>query len=86
MLDVAVYSYIAGYHLLDLRGTQYGHKVTRHFLMIPTVVKPENRQKLASRWKPRQWVFLHFSVDARIFEKLFTHPSPTFGRPGNETN
>ena len=36
MLDVAVYLYIAGYHLLDLRDTQYGHEVTCHFLIIPT--------------------------------------------------
>lgn len=35
MLDVAVYLYIAGYHLLDPRDTQYGHEVTCHFLIIP---------------------------------------------------
>ena len=35
-LDVAVYLYIAGYHLLDPRDTQYGHKVTCHFLIVPT--------------------------------------------------
>ena len=38
MLDVAVYLYTAGYHLLDPRDTQYGHKVTCHFLMIPTLL------------------------------------------------
>ena len=37
MLDVAVYLYTAGYHLLDPRDTQYGRKVTCHFLIIPTV-------------------------------------------------
>ena len=37
MLDVAVYLYTAGYHLLDPIDTQYGHKVTYHFLMIPTL-------------------------------------------------
>ena len=38
MLDVAVYLYIAGYHWLDPCDTQYGHKVTCHFLIIPTLV------------------------------------------------
>ena len=32
---MAVYLYIAGYHLLDSRDTQYDHKVTCHVLMIP---------------------------------------------------
>ena len=36
MLDVAVYLYTAGYHLLDLHDTQYCHKVTCHFLITPT--------------------------------------------------
>ena len=37
MLDVSVYLYTAGYHLLDRRDTQYGHKVICHFLMILTL-------------------------------------------------
>ena len=36
MFDVTVYLYIAGYHLLNPRDTQYGYKVTCQFLIIPT--------------------------------------------------
>ena len=36
MLVVAVYLCTAGHHLFDPRDTQYGDKVTCHFLMVPT--------------------------------------------------
>ena len=46
MVDVTVYLYTAGYHLLDPRDTQYGHKVTYHFLIIPGIkLSPRNKAK-----------------------------------------
>ena len=47
MSDVTVYLHIVGYHLLNSRDTQYGHKVTCHFLMIRTTIV---HLEIAEKW------------------------------------